>query len=515
MNFYRAFLTTSGLTGVSRVLGYVRDVLIAAALGAGLTADAFFVAFKLPNLFRRLFAEGAFSAAFVPIFARHLENRHRQEARDLAERTLAVLTGVLAVLVVLGELVMPVLVAVMTPGFRADPAKFALTVELTRITFPYLLLISLVALFGGMLNSAGRFAAFAAAPILLNLSVIAAALLVRAQAGAGTGHVLAWGIVVGGVAQLCLLGFALARAGLLPRPALPRLTPGVKQVLTLFAPAALGAGVVQVNLLVDQFIASFLPTGAISFLYYADRINQLPLGVVGIAVGTALLPLLSRQIEAGEATGANDSQNRAVELVLVLCIPAAAALTVIARPVIAVLFERGAFDAATTRASADALVAFALGLPAYVLIKVFASAFFARGNTATPVRVALVGLGANIAFNLAFVWHFAHVGIALATACAGWVNAALLYAALRHRGHIRLDRRLKRRLPGIVLASALMAAALWLLNGRFAADDAVAGVEQALTLALLIAVGLLVYGLAARLLGVFRVAEIKALARRR
>ena len=515
MSLVRAFATVSGLTAVSRLLGYGRDVLIAAALGAGMTSDAFFVAFKLPNFFRRLFAEGAFAAAFVPVFARSLEGEGREEARRLADQTLAVLASVLLVLVLTVEIAMPVLIALMAPGFAEDPAKFALTVELTRITFPYLLLISLVALFGGMLTSSGRFAAFAAAPILLNIALIAAALVARASPDIGAGHALSWGVSLGGVAQLLLLVVALRRAGLMPRPVLPRLTPGVRKILVLFGPAAFGAGIVQINLLVDQFIASFLPTGAISYLYYADRINQLPLGVIGIAVGTALLPLLSRQIEAGDESAANDSQSRAVELVMLFCLPSAAALTVIARPIIAVLFERGAFDAATTDASAAALVAFAVGLPAYVLIKVFAPGFFARQDTKTPVKIALVGLATNIALNLVFIWYLAHVGIALATALAAWVNGGLLCWVLMRRGHFHPDARLKRRLPRLLIATGAMTAALWACALAMDGGAARGGAAEALQLGVHLVVGVAVFGLAGHLLGAFHLKEVRAMMTRR
>ena len=451
----------------------------------------------------------------MPVFARSLEGEGREEARRLADQTLAVLASVLLVLVLVVEVAMPVLIALMAPGFAEDPEKFALTVELTRITFPYLLLVSLVALFGGMLTSSGRFAAFAAAPILLNIALIVAALVARASPELGAGHALSWGVSLGGVAQLLLLIVALRRAGLMPRLVLPRLTPGVRKILVLFGPAAFGAGIVQINLLVDQFIASFLPTGAISYLYYADRINQLPLGVIGIAVGTALLPLLSRQIEAGDESAANDSQSRAVELVMLFCLPSAAALTVIARPIIAVLFERGAFDAATTDASAAALVAFAVGLPAYVLIKVFAPGFFARQDTKTPVKIALVGLATNIALNLVFIWYLAHVGIALATALAAWVNGGLLCWVLIRRGHFHPDARLKRRLPRMLIATGAMTAALWLCVWG-AQSLALAGTAmQALELTVFIGVGVAVFGLAGHLLGAFHLREVRSMMTRR
>ncbi|MBN33553.1 MAG: murein biosynthesis integral membrane protein MurJ [Rhodospirillaceae bacterium] len=514
MNLARAFVTVSGLTAISRVAGFVRDMLFAAALGAGIAADAFLVAFKLPNFFRRLFAEGAFNAAFIPMFAGRLEGEGKAEAKRLADEVMAVLLLALVVLTLAFEIAMPWVMLGLAPGFTDEPQKFELAIELTRITFPYLLLISLVALYGAMLNSTGRFAAYASAPILLNLCLITAALVAYASPTIGAGHALAWGVTLGGVAQVLLLLANLSRAGLMPRLLLPRLTKGVKQVLRLFGPAALGAGVVQINLVIDLWVASFLPTGSISYLYYADRVNQLPLGVIGIAVGTALLPLLSRQIEADDQAGANDSQSRAVELVMIFCLPAAVALTIIAEPIIAVLFERGAFDAADTAASAAALVAFAVGLPAYVLIKVFAPGFFARKDTKTPVKVAVVGLLSNLAIMLTLIWSLGHVGIALATAGAAWINGGILCFILIRRGHFAPDDRLKHRLPRILFASAAMAAVLWL--GVWAREQWLPEgfVADALGLAALVALGLAIYALAGQVLGAFRLGDIRTMMRR-
>ncbi len=515
MNLARAFVTVSGLTAISRVLGFVRDMLFAAALGAGIGADAFLVAFKLPNFFRRLFAEGAFNAAFIPMFAGRLEGEGKEEAKRLADETMAILLLALVVLTVVFEIAMPWIMLGLALGFVDEPEKFALAVELTRITFPYLLLVSMVALFGGMLNSTGRFAAYAAAPILLNLSLIAAALIAYYSDNIGAGHALAWGVTLGGVAQLLLLLANLSRAGMMPRLLWPRLTQGVRQVLKLFGPAALGAGVVQINLVIDLWVASFLATGSISYLYYADRVNQLLLGVIGIAVGTALLPLLSRQIQAGDQKGANDSQSRAVELVMLFCLPGAVALTIIAEPIIAVLFERGAFSAVDTANSAAALVAFATGLPAYVLIKVFAPGFFARKDTKTPVKVAVVGLLSNLGIMLTLIWSLGHVGIALATAGSAWINGGILCYILIKRGHFSPDERLKRRLPRILFASALMALALWAGNWaavRYAPDGFV---FQALALSGLVALGLAVYAVAGQLLGAFNFADLKDMMRKR
>ena len=392
--------TVGGYTMGSRVLGFLRDILIASVLGAGPVADAFFVAFKLPNFLRRLFAEGAFNAAFVPLFAGTLERDGREAAKSFAEDVLTVLLWTLLVLVIAAQIVMPWLMHALAPGFADEPGKLDLTVQLTRLTFPYILLISLVSLLGGVLNSLYRFAAVAATPILLNLCLIGA-LLGLARWTETPGHALAVGVTVGGIVQFAWLIVASRRAGMSLRLRWPRLTPGVKRLLILAAPAALGAGVAQINLVVDIIIASLLPPGSVSYLYYADRVNQLPLGVVGVAVGTALLPLLSRQLRAGETDDAANSLNRAIEMALLLAIPAAVALVVIASPVIAVLFERGAFGVAESDATAGALIAYAAGLPAFVLIKVLVPGYFARQDTRTPVRIAVLCLVVNVALNLA------------------------------------------------------------------------------------------------------------------
>ncbi|MBM3524079.1 MAG: murein biosynthesis integral membrane protein MurJ, partial [Alphaproteobacteria bacterium] len=394
MSLLRGMATVGGFTMASRVLGFVRDVLTAAYLGAGPIADAFFVAFKFPNFFRRLFAEGAFNAAFVPLFAGMVAKDGRIAARHFAEDAMAVLIAVLLALTILVESFMPQFIALVAPGFRDEPDKFAYAVEFTRITFPYLLFISLVSLHGGVLNSLDRFAAVAATPIVLNLCMIGALIgLTRVLPSAGLA--LSWGVALAGLAQFLWLAAACRREGMALRLPVPRLTPDVKRLLRLMLPAAIGSGVVQVNLLIDVMIASLLPTGAVSFLYYADRLYELPLAVIGIAIGTAILPLLSRQIRLGETAAAGTTQNRALEIAMVLTLPATAALIVLAQPIIATLFERGAFDAATTRETSRALVAFALGLPAYVLIKVLAPCYYARQDTKTPVKIAVLCVVTN------------------------------------------------------------------------------------------------------------------------
>jgi putative peptidoglycan lipid II flippase len=464
--------TVGSYTLLSRVFGFVRDILTAAILGAGPVADAFFVAQRLPNLFRSLFAEGAFSAAFVPLFAGTMAEHGKEAARIFAEDALAVLLAALLGFVLLGEIFMPAIMAVIAPGFSEDPAKFGLAVELARITFPYLLFIALVALQGGVLNSVDRFAAAAATPILLNLFLITAILLMD-RFGWRDGHALAWAVTGAGFAQFLWLLSSCARAGLALRLPFPRLTPGVRRTLAVMAPGTFGAGVTQLNLLISTALASLLPTGAVSYLYYADRLNQLPLGVVGIAVGTAILPPLSRQVRLGQVADAAATQNRGLELALLLTLPAAVALAVLAKPILLVLFQRGAFTAADTAATAEALAVYAAGLPAFVLVKVLAPAFFARHDTATPVKVATAAVAANLCLTLVLMQFLAHVGIALATTAAGWINALTLFALLIRRGHFRFDYRAQRNLPRIGMAALGMGVTLTLL--RIALAPALAG----------------------------------------
>ncbi len=498
----------------SRLLGFARDILIASHLGAGPVADAFFVAFKLPNFFRRLFAEGAFNAAFVPLFAARLAEAGQVAAERFAAQVMSVMVVFLFCFVTVLQIAMPWLMAVIAPGFVDDPAKYALAVDLAQTTFPYLLFISLVSLMGGVLNALDRFAAAAATPIILNIVLIAALLLATPYLPS-PGHALAWGVATAGVAQFLWLIAACRREGMnfiLPRP---RLTPRVRRLLRLMVPGAIGAGVVQINLLIDIVIASILPTGAVSFLYYADRVNQLPLGVVGVAIGTALLPLLSRQLRTGEIAAAANSMNRGLEVALLLTVPASAALLVIAEPIVIVLFERGAFGSAISTATAQALMAYAVGIPAYVLIKVLAPGFFAREDTVTPVRIAILCVVLNIVLSLILIRYLAHAGIALATGISAWINAGLLAWVLHRRGHHSADRRLWSRIPRIVLAAGGMAAglsgAMFLFGEIFVRDLEL----RIAALALLIAFGMALYFGLAALLGATRLSDLKDLLARR
>ncbi len=501
MTLLRSVATVGSYTLLSRVMGFVRDILTAALLGAGPVTDAFFVAQRLPNLFRSLFAEGAFSAAFVPLFAGTMAEQGKDAARAFAEDALAVLLVALLLFVLVGEIFMPAVMRVIAPGFAGDPAKFALAVALARITFPYLLFIALVALQGGVLNSVDRFAAAAATPTLLNLFLIAALLMMR-RFGWHDGRALAWAVTAAGLAQFLWLMLSCARAGLALRLPWPRLTPQVRRTLAIMGPGAIGAGVTQVNLLISTALASFLPGGSVSYLYYADRLNQLPLGVVGIAVSTAILPPLSRQLRLGDQAGAAATQNRGLELALLLTLPAAVALAVLAEPIFAVLFQRGAFTPADTAATAAALAAYAVGLPAFVLVKVLAPAFFARHDTKTPVKVAVMAVAVNLGLTLILMQFLAHVGIALATTCAGWLNALTLLALLIRRGHFRLDRRARRNLPRVAMAALGMGVVLLLLRHACAPAFAGPALLRAMALAGLIGAGLTSFAALALALGI-------------
>ncbi|MBO0710711.1 MAG: murein biosynthesis integral membrane protein MurJ [Acetobacteraceae bacterium] len=507
----KSVLTVGGWTMASRVLGFARDMLIAAMLGTGPVSDAFFVALKLPNLFRRLFGEGAFNAAFVPAFAGMLQAEGPEAARRFAEEAFSVMAFWLGLVTVAGEIFMPQLMAVLAPGFAAVPAKFALAVALSRITFPYLILICLAALLSGVLNGLERFVAASASYLLFNAVSIAAMLWLTPYVPTA-GHALAWGVTISGVAQLALLMWATAHAGMALRIPRPRLTPQMRLLLRRMAPGVVGAGVTQLNLAVDVIIASLLPSGTVSLLYYADRVNQLPLGVIGTAVGTAVLPLLSRQVRAEEEGTAEATLNRALEYALFLTLPAAMALGVAAYPIMWVLFGRGAFDAESARLSAQALAAYALGLPAFVVVKVLAPAYFARGDTATPVKIGMAAVALNLCLNVALMVPLRHVGPALATSLAATFNVAWLGFVLIRRGHLRLDAQLRRRLPRMLFAALAMAASLHFAAAPlFAAAGARGGMRWA-ALAILVTIGLAAYAIAGQATGAFDMREARRLA---
>jgi putative peptidoglycan lipid II flippase len=469
MSLGRATVTVGSLTALSRVAGFGRDLLLAATLGAGPVADAFFVSLKLANFLRRLFAEGAFAVAFVPLFARLRAAEGAAAARRFAGEALALLALALLGVVLLGEWLMPWLVRALATGFVPGSPRYELAVELGRITFPYLLLISLAALFASALQAGQRFAAAAFAPVLLNLAMIAA-LLASGATGAHAARVLAWSILVGGVLQLAWVAVAAWRAGLAPGLEPPRRSPQVRRLGRLIAPGLLGIGVLQLNLLVASWFASLLPAGAVSYLFYADRLVQLPLGIVGVALGTALLPALSRA--AGDSARSRNILNRAIELGLLLGLPAAVGLALLAQPIVTVLFERGAFAPAASLATAQVLAGLALGLPAQVLAKVLAPGFFAREDTASPVRVAAVAVGVNVAAAMVLTPTLGHVGLALALSLSSWANALGLVWLLARDGHLVPDRALRRRGLAVLAAVAVMAGVLWASGGLLAGAGA-------------------------------------------
>lgn len=445
---------------VSRMLGFVRDIMIASVLGSGPVAEAFVVAFRFPNLFRRLFGEGAFNSAFVPLFSKRLEGEGADSARQFASEAYSGLLFVLLIFAAIAEIGMGLWMAVYVHGFTADPAKFDLTVLLTRIAFPYLVFMCLVALLGGILNSQHRFWAAAAAPILLNIIMIAV-LIGIVVAGTGntplTGKLLAGGVCVAGLAQFLMLWIASRKAGMKLKISRPRYTEGVRRLVHLGIPGVIAGGITQINLFLSTAFAS-PQEGANAWLYYADRIYQLPLGIVGVAIGIVLLPDLSRKLRVGDNAGVEQSQNRACEFSMLITLPAAIGMLAMPYPIIQVLFERGAFSTSDTQATAAALAAFAAGLPAFVLMKVFSPGFFAREDTRTPMYFAIASVGVNIlAAILLFPW-LGHVGIALATTIASWFNTLLLWVTLLRRGHFTVDAALGRNMWRMVLASVVMGA---------------------------------------------------------
>ncbi len=514
MKLYRSFATVGGLTMVSRVLGFVRDILFAWAFGSGWVADAFNVAFRFPNLFRRLFGEGAFNSAFIPLFAKKLEGEGREAAKQFAEEAMAGLVFVLVLVSVVAIVFMPWLMYLLAPGFSANPEKFDLAVLLTRIAFPYLACMSLVALMSGVLNSFGRFVESSGVSIVLNLTLTVAIFIGFALGFHNDpqgGIVQALGVLVAGLLQLALLMDGLRRAGFRLGLRRPKMTEGVRRLVSLGVPGIISGGVTQINIMIGTMIASLQP-GAVSQLYYADRLYELPLAIVGIAIGVVLLPEVSRHLRAGNETAVMDSQNRSLELAMVLTVPAAVALAVVPVEIIRVLFQRGAFTVTDTEATAAALAIFAWGLPSFVLIKVFSPAYFAREDTKTPMRYATLSLFVNTAGSIGLFFLFRwlgllpQLGIALASVLGGWLNAMLLWRTLAQRRQFVLDSRARRALPLIVGGSLAMGAVLYL--GALALAPWLASGQPLWTktgaLALLIGAAMLVYGLAMLATGVLR-----------
>ncbi|WP_051233954.1 murein biosynthesis integral membrane protein MurJ [Halomonas halocynthiae] len=421
----RSGMIVSVMTMLSRVMGLARDVVIAALFGAGSGADAFFVAFKIPNFLRRLFAEGAFNQAFVPVLSEYATQRSKEEVRELLDATAGSLAVVLLLITALAMFAAPWLVWAFAPGFSRDPEKLALTADMLRLTFPYLFLISLTAFSGSVLNTWNRFAVPAFTPVLLNLSLIGAALLLTPLL-ASPAMALAWGVLIAGAAQLVFQVPFLARLGLMPKPWPNFAHEGVRRIMKLMAPALFGVSVSQINLLLDTVLASLLAAGSVSWLYYSDRLVELPLGVFGVAIGTVILPALSRRHADQSSEHFAAMLDWAIRTVLLLGLPAALALTVLAEPLLITLFHYGAMTDHDISMSAMSLRAYSVGLVAFMLIKVLAPGFFARQDTKTPVKVGIVAMVANMLFNLLLIWPLAHAGLALATAMSAFLNAGLL-----------------------------------------------------------------------------------------
>lgn len=455
----KKLLSVSGWTLVSRLTGFIRDVVLAAILGAGPLMDVFTVANRLPNHFRAIFAEGAFNAAFVPAYARTLEQDGPGAARRFSGAIALVLTAVLTLLTIAAIVFMPQIIGWLAPGFVGDPMRFELAVALTRVTFPYLVFVSLVTLISGVLNAHERFATAAAAPVLLNVAIIAA--LALAFLFPSAAHAAAWGVVSAGVLELMLVLGAVARAGAMPQLVRPRLDMPTRGFLKAFLPAVIGAGGVQIAMFADTILVTFLERGAPSTLYYADRLYQLPVGVIGIAAGTVLLPEMSRRLAAGDPAAAHGAQNRAIAFTLVLAGPFLAMFLIAPTLVVEALFGRGAFDQDAARAAGAVLAAYAVGLPAIVLIRSCVASFQARQDTTTPMIVSFIAIAANVALKLWLMPRMGAPGLALATACGAWINLGLLYGLALKRGWTQPDRRLGLVALSVALACTAMAGAVW------------------------------------------------------
>ncbi|MCC7310571.1 MAG: murein biosynthesis integral membrane protein MurJ [Sulfuritalea sp.] len=510
MNLLRALATVSGMTLLSRVLGFVRDFVIARTFGAGMITDAFFVAFRLPNLLRRLFAEGAFSQAFVPVLAEYRGRRGEIDTKTLVDRVASMLFLALVAVSALGMVAAPVLIAVTAPGFSADAEKFQLTVELTRITFPYILFMSLVALAAGILNTWGRFALPAFTPVLLNLSFISMALFAAPWFDPPV-LALAWAVLLGGVLQLGIQLPALAKIGMLPRFDPVWRDEGVQRVLKLMAPAVLGVSVAQISLLINTIFASFLETGSVSWLYYADRLMEFPAGLLGAALGTILLPSLAKTHAAGNSGDFSALLDWGLRLTLMLTLPASLALAMLAVPLLSTLFQYGAFAATDVLRTREALVAYSIGLTGLILVKVLAPGFYARQDIRTPVKIALITLALTQLMNVAFIGWLKHAGLALSIGLASCFNAAMLWRGLRRRAVYRPQPGWGLFTAKLLVALLVLGGVLWFAAGADTAWLAMGGEQRVLKLAGAVCGGIASYFATLFLLG-FRLRDFRRLA---
>lgn len=520
MSFIRSIATFSGFTMISRITGFIRDMLIANFLGAGNVSDAFLVSFKLPNLFRSLFAEGAFTAAFVPLFSSKLVSAGREESVKFAAKAVSFLTFILILFIILFELFMPTVVKILAPGFVSDPQKIALTIDLCRITFPFLLFISIVSFQAGILNSFDRFAAPAATPIILNLGIIIAGVFSVTYLDFPV-YGMAWGITLSGIIEILWLKYFLNKEDIRIKPnfEIAKLF-GDEEIKTLFkriAPGVVGAGIYQINMVVDMILVSLVSSGAVSWLYYANRLQQLPLGVIGAAISVALLPLLSKKLKAGNKEDAADTQDKAVIYGLIMSLPSAVIFICLADSLVELLFEHGKFTAADTTRTALALKAYAIGLPCYVMVKALMPNFFARGDTVTPVKYSAVVFAANLILNLILMKPFGHVGIATATSLAAFVSLYQYIHGLKKRGYWTFSASLKKQITNVFICTLITGLALLitqtLLNSCLPAKHIG---YLILKLSIIGTIGLATFLIAAKIKGVMDITTlIKSLINRR
>lgn len=515
MSLFKSIATFGGFTLVSRITGFARDMVLANFLGAGMIADAFFVAFKLPNLFRSLFAEGAFTSAFVPMLSQKIVSEGEKKAIKFASSAISVLAFFLTIFVILMEIIMPLIVELMAPGFANDPGKIELATSLSRITFPFLLFISIVSFQSGILNSLGKFAAPAAAPVILNLMMILA-VFIFVPFSLTPAHGISISVTAAGIIEIFWLAYFLRRQKITIHPQYnikeQIKNPEIKTLFKRIAPGVLGAGIYQINMVVDTILVSLVGTGAISWLYYANRLQQLPLGVVGAAISVAILPVLSKHLKEENFSQAKHVQDKACEYGALLSIPAAVALIVLSEPIINILFQHGKFGSYETHMTSLAVIAYAFGLPAYVLVKALTPNFFARGDTKTPVKYSIIVFTANLIFSLILMKPFGHVGIASATTIAAFVSLYQYVRGLKKRGYWHFNSELIRKIIKIFISSLIMGAFLyageWLL-------DSIYGNWLNLSYALkipffvcLCVLGLATFGIAAKLTGALNISDI-------
>ncbi len=525
MSLVKSIITVGGGTAVSRVVGFIRDILIAHFLGASMMADAFFVALRFPNLFRSLFAEGTLNVAFVPLLSGELHTKGKNHARVFARSVFSFLFYVLLIFTLVVEILMPNLMFLLAPGFDDIAGKMALTTTLSRITFPFLLFVSLVSLFAGMLNAVGKFWAAAFTPTILNIVMIASLYVLTPfiTNPYAPAYALSYGVLIAGVIEFTFLAWHIRKAGLSiglinPARALFHVSKGVKTLLRKMAPGVLGSGVYQINLFFDTLFVSFVGAGAISWLNYAHHLFQLPIGIIGTAIGTALLPVLSQHIKLNQLPEATNQLNRALEISLAMSSASLIGLMCLAEPIVRILFERGAFTGADSVNTAHALMVFAIGLPAYMLTKTVSPFFYARGDTSTPVKIAVVGVGLNAVLALTFMQFWGYLGIALATGITVWVNASQYVIRLYLKGDVRLDSLCRYRLPRIIASGLIMGGFLigarMGLNLLFPNWAQTSSFSSAVLLFVLIGTAIVIYAVAIILTRSILLSDVKALFRK-